>query len=435
MIPIWNKIKGQATNIAYQINDALDAFSNVISKLLPKDGSEPMTGNLDMNGKQILNVDGIFVTGTSGNIASADALNQAVDAASTSANDAHLWATSPEDSRVTDSQGKSGYSALHYSDKAEQHANSAQVSASNAATSEANALSYLNDFKGRYYGAYSSDPATDPLGNPIDTGDVYYNTTENKLKYWTGSAWGYWGQDADTVDGYHAGNSSGQIPINNGALNTNLNADNVDGFHASLTPSANTIVPLNSSGILDLSTTYIKSDAYTFRKVDLTNATSDYMLQVGEEAIINFTNATSVPLHIATQSGTYYECHLVCSNTGGTSGGTSGGIYLNPNNTTYSNSFVYAYVFRASRAQGSDYITYSAFRCGWGFVSSAFYITNFVQYKNVKGIYDTYGTIGSYPQLFIFSTDWRDTTTPWTSLGTITFPQVTSGYTIVRRIK
>jgi hypothetical protein len=98
-----------------------------------------MTGNLDMNGKQILNVDGIFVTGTSGNIASADALNQAVDAASTSANDAHLWATSPEDSQVTDSQGKSGYSALHYSNKAEQHANSAQVSASNAATSEANA--------------------------------------------------------------------------------------------------------------------------------------------------------------------------------------------------------------------------------------------------------------------------------------------------------
>jgi hypothetical protein len=31
------------------------------------------------------------------------------------------------------------------------------------------------------------------------------------------------------------------------------------------------------------------------------------MLQVGEEAIINFTNATSVPLRIATQSGTYYE--------------------------------------------------------------------------------------------------------------------------------
>jgi hypothetical protein len=48
-----------------------------------------------------------------------------------------------------------------------------------------------------------------------------------------------------------------------------------------------------------------------FRRIDLTNASSDYNLQVGEEAIINFTNATSVPLRIATQSGTYYEVDLL----------------------------------------------------------------------------------------------------------------------------
>jgi hypothetical protein len=463
MIPIWNKIKGQATNIAYQINDALDAFSNVISKLLPKDGSEPMTGNLDMNGKQILNVDGIFVTGTSGNIASADALNQAVDAASTSANDAHLWATSPEDSRVTDSQGKSGYSALHYSDKAEQHANSAQVSASNAATSEANALSYLNDFKGRYYGAYSSDPATDPLGNPVDTGDVYYNTTENKLKYWTGSAWGYWSQDADTLDGYHASYFATATDLTSHTSNTNnphnvtaaqlgatnileqiktvdgsssgLDADTVDGFDTSQTPAPNVIVPLDANGALDLSVTYVRSNVYTFRRVDLTNTTSDYMLQVGEEAYISFSNTTSVPLRIATQSGTYYECHLVCSNPGGTSGGVNADVYLNPNNTTYSGSFGYSEVFQiASRLGGSYATTLSAFRCGRAVASSVFYITNFTQYKNVKGIYDIYRISNTYPSVTTFSADWRDTTTPWNSIGTITFPQLTSGYVLVRRL-
>ena len=168
-------------------------------------------------------------------------------------------------------------------------------------------------------------------------------------------------------------------------------------------------------------------------RVDLTNATSDYMLQVGEEAIINFTNATSVPLRIATQSGTYYECHLVCSN-GGTSGGGNAPVYLNPNNTTYSNSFAYASLFRYLGEGNSSYDTYSAFRCGVAFVSSFFYITNFVQYKNVKGIYDIYGLRNDTPALVVFSTDWRDTTTPWTSLGTITFPQSTSGYIIVRRL-
>lgn len=41
------------------------------------------------------------------------------------------------------------------------------------------------------------------------------------------------GLDADTLDGYHAGNASGRIPISNGTVNTNLNADMLDGYHAS----------------------------------------------------------------------------------------------------------------------------------------------------------------------------------------------------------
>lgn len=36
------------------------------------------------------------------------------------------------------------------------------------------------------------------------------------------------GLNADRVDGYHAGNSSGQIPVSNGTVCTNLNADKVD---------------------------------------------------------------------------------------------------------------------------------------------------------------------------------------------------------------
>jgi hypothetical protein len=37
------------------------------------------------------------------------------------------------------------------------------------------------------------------------------------------------GFDSDKVDGYHVGNDSGKIPINNGTVNTNLNADKLDG--------------------------------------------------------------------------------------------------------------------------------------------------------------------------------------------------------------
>ena len=38
--------------------------------------------------------------------------------------------------------------------------------------------------------------------------------------------------NADLFDNYHAGNASGNIPVNNGLTNINLNADMVDGYHS-----------------------------------------------------------------------------------------------------------------------------------------------------------------------------------------------------------
>jgi hypothetical protein len=58
------------------------------------------------------------------------------------------------------------------------------------------------------------------------------NTTQSNLK----------SSDSDRVDGYHAGNSSGQVAISNGSMCTNLSADMVDGYHAG-----------NSSGYVSVS--------------------------------------------------------------------------------------------------------------------------------------------------------------------------------------
>jgi len=205
--------------------------------------------------------------------------------------------------------------------------------------------------------------------------------------------------------------------------------------NVSYTPAPNVIVPLNAEGILDLSATYVKSNVYTFRRVDLTGATSDYELQVGEEAYIEFSNATSVPLRIATSSGTYYECDLVCSNAGGTSGGAHGEIFLLPNNVTYSNAFVFTAVYRDEINFSSDYYSCFAFRIGWAFIQSHFKIMNFTQVKSIIGYYNVWGVTVNYPGIAAFATNWRDTTTPWTSLGTITFPQSTSGYILIRRLR
>jgi len=82
-------------------------------------------------------------------------------------------------------------------------ATSAATSAANAATSETNAansasaasgsaasaLSYLNTFKGQYYGSASSNPTLDPNGSAIGAGDLYWNTTVPEMRVYNGSAW------------------------------------------------------------------------------------------------------------------------------------------------------------------------------------------------------------------------------------------------------
>lgn len=72
----------------------------------------------------------------------------------------------------------------------------AQDAAAAAASSESNALSFKNltealytDFTNRYFGAFSSDPSVDDLGNPPNEGSIYFNSTSNVFFTWTDGAW------------------------------------------------------------------------------------------------------------------------------------------------------------------------------------------------------------------------------------------------------
>jgi len=208
------------------------------------------------------------------------------------------------------------------------------------------------------------------------------------------------------------------------------NSDTVDNFHASQTPSANTIVPLNADGILDLSGTYVKSNVYTFRRVDLTGATSDYELQVGEEAIIRFTGATSVPLRIATGNDRLYEIFLRYS----VSLWVESYTYLNPNNTTYASSFSHtSYAWGSMGFQTWVHYTTSdhAFRLFYHTAHS--YIILDTTRRILKGFVSHEGE-EAHIGYGIFSTKWHSNLVSWTSLGTFTFPTAMSGYILVRRL-
>jgi len=142
--------------------------------------------------------------------------------------------------------------------------------------------------------------------------------------------------NADKVDGYDAGNSSGQIPISNGTVCTNLNADTVDGSHASAfaaashthtkanitdletitaTPTASAILKADSSGKIDngwlktgsgnglnadqVDGYHLNQDVQTtaspsFTKVTLTQATGSAPLTVSSTTVVTNLNADKV---------------------------------------------------------------------------------------------------------------------------------------------
>jgi len=261
--------------------------------------------------------------------------------------------------------------------------------------------------------AVISDTVALATKQDIDTVKPEARTTAPNLAY-PGKLW----IDADSFLKYYNGSSWQNLKVSF--------ADTVDGFHASLTPSPFTLVPLNADGILDLSSTYIKSNVYTFRRVDLTNVTSDYELKVGEEAIIRFNNQQIVPLHIATRSGTVYE--MIISESGQPA-------YLYPNNTAYSNQFasyrLYASVeggnWRFS-ADGSTSLNRPAFELYAGL--KRVLIVNETSYKR---LITQYADASQYHHGISVSF-WLNPSIQWTSLGTLDLAWRNTGFILIRRL-
>ncbi len=208
-------------------------------------------------------------------------------------------------------------------------------------------------------------------------------------------------------------------------------ADRLRGYTASQMPRPNTIPVALPNGRLDV--------AWLPDRVNLTNATSDYKLQVGEEAIINFTNATSVPLRIATQSGTLYNLYIYLTAPSFAQGnGITGSVFLHPNNTTYTNAFYRAGAVWDSAGNSASYGgNISAFELiGNCFPANCFSIVyNETNHKATTSISVHAGiNTSNYARWQHRNCVWNNYTTNWTSLGTIVFPINSSGYILVRRL-
>ena len=107
---------------------------------------------------------------------SATSATNSATSATASANSATAAATSETNAATSETNAATSATA-------------ASNSATSAASSAASALAAFDNFDDTYLGAKASDPTVDNDGDPLNGGDLYYNTTDDVMKVYTGSAW------------------------------------------------------------------------------------------------------------------------------------------------------------------------------------------------------------------------------------------------------
>lgn len=113
---------------------------------------------------------------------SATSSSNSASTATTQASNAATSATNAANSAST---------ATTQASNAATSATAAAGSATAAQTAQAAAEAALDAFTDTYLGAFSSDPTLDNDGNALSAGDLYFNTVSNRMKVYSGSAWGF----------------------------------------------------------------------------------------------------------------------------------------------------------------------------------------------------------------------------------------------------
>ena len=166
---------------------------------------------------------------------------------------------------------------------------------------------------------------------------------------------------------------------------------------------------------------------------DNTASTSDIVLHVGEACSYTF-STISQALHIAT--GTHQEYEIFITQEGAQTA-TAANPNLQPNNTTYASAFIVEVISVAGNGNNAVSQQVSTSSLYLGANSDTYYS---VRSNVVTGTYSKladnsqWATVGGTVRTDISKCLWNDTTTAWTSLGTLTMNVAASWRTQVRRI-
>jgi len=168
--------------------------------------------------------------------------------------------------------------------------------------------------------------------------------------------------------------------------------------------------------------------------VDLSAASVDYDLQIGETAVYTFSSASSKALHITTGDEREYEMSVDLNTSD-----YSAGNYLQPNNTTYAGVFPYVNSYATAAGTGAVSASDNAFLlCDMGRLSSKMEIKTGKPYPDkVRSCLSMAKGVNATPNHYVefVGSAWEGSTA-WTSLGTLSFgASATTGAIKVTRTK
>lgn len=175
-----------------------------------------------------------------------------------------------------------------------------------------------------------------------------------------------------------------------------------------------------------------------FSPFDNTSAVSDVTLQPGESCYITYTSATSIPLYIACGDGQIYELIITNDSSQTLSPSSTAQLYLNPNNTTYTNAFLDTQLYGESVGGTAAANQNTESSATLGYAPNVFFSRATVSTSTIKKYVHAYAHAEfAGPSRYnenVWSV-WNDITTVWSSLGTLSYGVAHTGTATVRRIK
>jgi len=166
--------------------------------------------------------------------------------------------------------------------------------------------------------------------------------------------------------------------------------------------------------------------------VDITAATADVTLEVGQTGYVDVSAASSPALQVKCGDGQAYEIDMAFEYTAVASGA---GSTLKPNNTTYASAFTQRYIQGVATALSGNAVTISAFGMdSVGAPPKVGKLTVHTSTNEKRSIFSGGGTSTTQSYVGQSATEWNDTSTVWSSLGTFVFPTTVTGRIHIRRI-